>query len=104
MVVSCQRASKGARFQREILQRGQPAHGRVLKVWRPPIMGGFTRVYFEFQPVEADGIVQSCHVVHRGAGEWAASLPAVGAKVSVRYLPERPRRAVITKLVSRLTD
>jgi hypothetical protein len=104
MVASCQTASSGARLQREILQRGMPAQGRVLRVWRPPILGAFTRIYFEFRPAGSDRTVQCCHVDRRSYGELAASLPAAGATVSVRYLPDRPRRAVIAKLVSRLTD
>jgi hypothetical protein len=47
--------------------------------------------------------VQTCHVDRR-AREWAASLPAVGSFVRVTYLPERPSRAVIAKLVSRFID
>jgi hypothetical protein len=104
MVASCQSASKGAELQRQILQRGRSAQGRVLKVWRPPIAGAFARVYFEFQPVDGNGIVKCCHVDRRSYGELMASLPAAGATVNVRYLPDRPEHAVIAKLVSRLTD
>jgi hypothetical protein len=47
--------------------------------------------------------VQTCHVDRR-TGESTASLPAVGTVVRVKYLPERPSRAVIAKLVSRFID
>jgi hypothetical protein len=104
MIASCQAVSKGMRLQQEILKRGAAAQGRVLRVWRPPLFGAFTRVYFEFEPAGDPGAVQTCHVDRRRAGELAASLPAVGAVVNVRYLPESPGQAVIAKLVSRFTD
>jgi hypothetical protein len=104
MIASCQAVSKGMRLQQEILKRGAAAQGRVLRVWRPPLFGAFTRVYFEFEPASDAGAVRTCHVDRRRAGELAASLPAVGAVVNVRYLPESPAQAVIAKLVSRFTD
>ena len=104
MVASCQAVSKAAKLQQEILKRGAAAQGRILRVWRPPLFGAFTRVYFEFEPVGAKGAVQTCHVDRRAADELMASLPSVGASVGVRYLPESPAKAVIAKLVSRFTD
>lgn len=100
MILSCRSVSKGAQLQQEILKRGHIAQGRILKVWRPPLAGSFTRVYFEFEPVAGEP-VQSCHIDRRTVDELAASLPAVGASVGVRYLPEDPTNAVIAKLVSR---
>lgn len=95
--------AKGMDEQRAILQQGAPAQGRIVKVWRPPLMGSYPRIYFEFEPEGASGAVRCCHI-HRGAHEgFTASLPAVGATVSIRYLPENPARAVIAKLVSRWT-
>jgi hypothetical protein len=96
--------SRAARQQQDILKRGQKANGRVLHIWRPRLAGAFTRVYFEFEPDGAEGAVRGCHVDHRGANEPAASLPAIGTTVAVRYLPESPQRAVIARLVSRFTD
>jgi hypothetical protein len=93
----------GAQLQQVILKRGAIAQGRILRVWRPPLFGSFTRVYFEFHPQEAPLSVQTCHVDRR-LGESSASLPAVGTWVRVKYLPERPSRAVIAKLVSRFID
>jgi hypothetical protein len=104
MVATCKSASKGADLQREIVKRGRVAQGRILRIWRPPVAGSFTRVYFEFEPTEAGGVVQSCHIDRRSLGEPLASLPAVGASVTVRYIPENPTQAVIAKLVSRFTD
>jgi hypothetical protein len=103
MVSTCVHVSRGTQLQQEILKRGVMAQGRILRIWRPPLFGAFTRVYFEFQ---AEGttsqVVRGCHVDRR-RGEAAASLPAVGAQVGVRYLPESPTQAVIAKLVSRFT-
>ena len=103
MVGSCMSVSRAAQVQQEILKRGVLAQGRILRIWRPPLFGAFTRVYFEFQ---ADGLprsIQSCHVDRRRVDETAASLPAIGAQVGIRYLPESPTQAVIAKLVSRFT-
>lgn len=104
MVATVRSASKGANLQREILKRGRVAEGRILRIWRPPVAGSFTRIYFEFQPSELEQAIQTCHLDRRPYGDLAASLPAEGAKVSVRYMPENPTQAVIAKLVSRFTD
>lgn len=104
MIASCQAVSSGARLQQEILKRGLLAQGRVLRVWRPPLFGAFTRVYFEFEPVDSNNPVQSCHIDRRSVAEPSASLPPIGASVGIRYLPENPGNAVIAKLVSRFTD
>lgn len=101
MVASCQTVSKAAQLQQEILKRGAAARGRILRIWRPPLLGAFTRVYFEFE--HTAGYVHTCHVDRR-RGEARASLPAVGTWVAIRYLPEHPTRAVIAKLVSRFAD
>jgi hypothetical protein len=103
MVASCRSVSLGSQLQQEILKRGAIAQGRILRIWRPPVFGAFTRVYFEFHPHEAPASVQTCHVDRR-MGESLASLPAIGTWVRVKYLPERPSRAVIAKLVSRFVD
>lgn len=103
MIASCQAVSKGAQLQQEILKRGVLAQGIILRVWRPPLFGAFTRVYFEFEPAGFVRSVQSCHVDRRPVDEPLASLPPVGASVGVRYLPENPTNAVIARLVSRFT-
>jgi len=102
MIATCQSVTHASQRQQELLKIGQVAQGRVLRVWRPPLFGAFTRVYFEFETADA-GSVRTCHIDHRRGGESAASLPAVGASVGVRYLPERPQVAVIARLVSRFT-
>jgi hypothetical protein len=103
MIASCRFVTLGTQLQQEILKRGAVAQGRILRIWRPPLFGAFTRLYFEFQPHEGRSSVLTCHIDRR-VGEWQASLPAVGSWVSVKYLPERPSRAVIAKLVSRFID
>jgi hypothetical protein len=101
MIASCKSVSRGVQLQQEILKRGLVAQGRIVRLWRPPLFGAFTRIYFEFEPEGATDMVVTCHVDRRSAGELSASLPAVGSAVSVRYLRENPTRAVIAKLVSR---
>lgn len=103
MIASVRSVSAGTQLQQEILKRGVQAEGRILRIWRPPLMGAFTRLYFEFRPHDAPETVQTCHIDRR-VGEWTASLPAVGSTVRVKYLPEQPSRAVIAKLVSRFVD
>jgi hypothetical protein len=103
-VIACLNASRASRQQLEILKRGHATDGRVLHIWRPKLYGAFTRIYFEFEPAGIEGPVRGCHVDRRVAGEPMASLPAVGATVAVRYLPDSPRQAVIARLVSRFTD
>jgi hypothetical protein len=95
---------KGLEEQREILKNGVQARARVVKIWSPPLLGSYPRIYFEFQPAETQSTVRACHI-HRGFHEgFVASLPAVGTEMSIRYLPYRPTRAVIAKLVSRWMD
>jgi hypothetical protein len=92
---------RSARLQQEILQRGHAAYATILRVWRPPLAGSFHRIYFEFAAPGLAAPVQTCHIDRRSLGELTASLPPVGANVAIRYLPENPSQAVITKLVSR---
>jgi hypothetical protein len=100
MILSMKLMSRSVRVQQEVLARGKLTQGRVIGSWQPPL-GAFTRIYFEFQPSEAGYSIRTCHVDRRSAEEWTPSLPRVGTDVAVRYLPEKPSRAVIVKLVSR---
>jgi len=99
-VISSQAVSKAVRLQQDILKRGLAAQGKILRIWKPPLFGTFTRIYFEFEPSGFNGTLRGCHVDRRFADELAASLPAVGSPVSVRYLPDEPAQAVIARLVS----
>lgn len=103
LIISSRAAWKGVQAAQEIVRRGQLAEGKVLHIWRPPIAGSFARVYFEFEPAGHGGPIRCCHIDRRTLFGSAASLPAAGASVAVRYLPEKPTRAVIAKLVSRFT-
>jgi hypothetical protein len=103
MISSMKVASRGVRLQQDILAKGDLTQGRIIRMWQPPLLGSFTRIYFEFQPSEAAPPIRSCHVDRRAGGEWSASLPRVGSTVAVRYLPDDPSHAVIVKLVSRLS-
>jgi hypothetical protein len=102
MISSARFVGQGIRMQQEIAKRGVAAQATVVKLWQPPVTGAFVRIYFEFQPDGAESPVRTCHVDRRSADELSASLPQVGAHVTVRYLPDNPAHAVIVKLVSRL--
>lgn len=100
-VISSQAVSKAVRMQQDILKYGLVAQGKILRIWTPPLVGAFTRIYFEFEPSASEGSLRVCHVDRRFPEELAASLPAVGSEVSVKYLPDNPEQAVIARLVSR---
>lgn len=101
VVVSNTLVASHTRRQQEIAQRGKAIVGKIVGIWRPPLMGSFTRLYIEFEPPHLDRPVRTCHIDRREAGELNASLPSIGTSVNIKYLPERPREAVIAKLVSR---
>lgn len=103
LIISWRAALKAALSAQEIVKRGQLAEGKVLRVWQPPLVGSFARVYFEFEPAGHGRVIRCCHVDRRMLSGPAASLPAAGASVAIRYLPESPARAVIARLVSRFT-
>ena len=86
--------------QRDIARRGAVCQGRVVAIQRPFFLDSCTRLYFDFVPEGAEHEIRACHVDRRTQEELMASLPAQGTVVSIRYLPDRPRAAVIGKLVS----
>jgi hypothetical protein len=100
MLASHRVTDKASRLQRDIAKRGRSTSGTVLRIWQPPIVGSFARIYFEFEPEGAGNVFRCCHIDRR-ASRAKASLPAPGAAVVVHYLPENPAQAVIVKLVSR---
>jgi hypothetical protein len=93
-------ATHAVEAQRSIVQQGIACQGRVVAIQRPFLLDNCTRLYFDFLPPGAERAVRACHVDRRPPDELHASLPAQGTLVSVRYLPHRPHRAVIGKLVS----
>lgn len=86
--------------QLEIMRRGTTCEGRVVAIQRPFMTDACTRLYFDFVPAGGDRPLRACHIDRRPPEELRASLPAAGTVVTVRYLPNRPRRAVISKLVA----
>jgi hypothetical protein len=88
--------------QQEVMKRGVQTQGTITAVRRAPLFGFVTGVYFEFSPSGSDTPIRVCHVERRHATESMASMPSVGTSVRVSYLPENPKSAVISKLVSRL--
>jgi hypothetical protein len=89
-----------AAAQRSIAQQGVACQGRVVAIQRPFLLDNCTRLYFDFLPPGTEHAVRACHVDRRPAEELHASLPAQGTLVTIRYLPHRPQRAVIGKLVA----
>jgi hypothetical protein len=103
MILSGKISMRGLMASQQIVKEGRMTEGVVIRVWRPPVAGGFPRVYFEFQPQGSDAIVRGCHIDRRSLAGEVTSLPAVGSRVTVKYLPDNPGQAVIARLVSRFT-
>jgi hypothetical protein len=101
LITTHQSISRAIQAQQQILKEGVRGQGRVLRIWQPPVLNTLCRVHFEFQPDGSDRVVRTCHVDRRSGG-LVASRPAVGATVTVHYLPENPAQAVIAKLVPRV--
>ena len=85
--------------QLQIATYGVACEGKVVAIQRPFVLDDCTRLYFDYVPVGADQPLRACHIARRGEDTLSASFPAAGSVVSVRYLPEKPRHAVIRKLV-----
>jgi hypothetical protein len=86
--------------QRRIASVGMSCHGRVVGIQRPFMLDGRTRFYFDFVPAGAQEPVRACHIARWTPDTLIPTLPAQGTIVTVHYLPERPRRAVIRALVT----
>lgn len=85
--------------QQEIAARGECCEGRIVAIQRPFMLDRCTRLYVDFQPPGTHSPVRACHIEGRPAHELTVALPVTGATVTVRYLPDSPREAVIGKLV-----
>jgi hypothetical protein len=92
-------AAHDAMKQRDIARHGRACEGRIVAIQRPFLLDSCTRLYVDFLPDGMERAVRACHIDHRPSDEMHASLPAQGALVTIRYLPEKPRQAVIGKLV-----
>lgn len=86
--------------QLEIVSRGVCCEGKVVAIQRPSVVDGCTRLYFDFEPQGADRPLRACHVDRCPLGHSPAALVSIGQVVSVRYLQDRPRDALISNLVS----
>lgn len=86
------------RRQREIFSRGACCVGKVVAIQRPSVVDTCTRLYFDFEPPEADRPLRVCHVDRGAAGQLPSTLPYIGQMVSVRYLREQPQQALISNL------
>ncbi|MFO7306520.1 MAG: hypothetical protein C0P74_013465 [Gammaproteobacteria bacterium] len=87
------------RRQRDVLQRGLSCKGRVVGIQYPFILDPYTRLYFEFVPEGYKRPLRACHIDPRPPEQLRRSLPAAGMTVTVRYLPDRPKEAVIPTLM-----
>jgi hypothetical protein len=86
--------------QAEIAKRGAPCQGRVVAIQRPFMLDVCTRFYVDFVPEGCDRPMRACHVDRRSPEEMRGALPVAGSIVPVLYLPDRPKHAVISKLVT----
>ncbi|HEX2492476.1 MAG TPA: DUF3592 domain-containing protein [Steroidobacter sp.] len=86
--------------QLEIARRGASCQGKVVGIQRPFMLDACTRLYFDFVPQGGAQPLRACHVERRPFDELRGSLPAAGTVVTIRYLPEQPTHAVISKLVA----
>ena len=93
-------AAHRAAKQRLIVQVGATCFGKVVAIQHPFMLDECIRVYFDFVPTGMNEPVRVCHIAPRNAIESNRSLPATGSTVTIRYLPEQPRQAVIGKLVA----
>ena len=93
-------ASRRDEKQRRIASAGETCFGRVVAIQRPFMLDDCTRLYFDFTPSGSQDSIRACHIARPTQDESPSALPAQGALVAIRYLPERPQRAVIGKLVT----
>jgi hypothetical protein len=86
--------------QLQIAAYGVACEGKVVAIQRPFMLDDCTRLYFDYKPAGAKRPLRACHVARRGSDKVQTAMPAAGSVVSVRYLPDEPRQAVIRKLVA----
>ncbi|MGH8175742.1 MAG: hypothetical protein ACREV5_05730 [Steroidobacter sp.] len=88
--------------QSEIARRGATCQGKIVAIQRPFMLDSCTRLYFDFLPAGVEQPLRGCHIDRRAVDELRSSLPAAGSVVTVSYLPDRPRQAVICRLAPKL--
>jgi hypothetical protein len=86
--------------QLEIARRGESCDAKIIGIQRPFVLDTCTRLYFDYVPRGSERPVRACHVERRSPDAFRRSLPAAGSIVTVRYLPDRPKFAVIARLIS----
>jgi hypothetical protein len=86
--------------QLEIAERGESCHATIIGIQRPFALDACTRLYFDYVPRGSEQAVRACHVERRSPEALRTWLPAAGSIVTVRYLPGRPKLAVIARLIS----
>jgi hypothetical protein len=96
-IVHCLRYLRRRRRQ-EIVRRGTHCEGKVVGILRPSLVDACTRLYVEFEPPGADRPLRLCHVDRDPAAQSRATLLRLGQIVSVCYLPDQPKAALISNL------
>jgi hypothetical protein len=90
-----------SRRQIEIARSGRSCQGKLVAVQHPFMLDTCTRYFFDYVPQGGERPVRACHVDRRSTDKGVAAFPATGSIVTVQYLPNRPKHAVISRLVSR---
>lgn len=88
------------RRQVEISHVGESCQGRVVAIQHPFMLDACVRLYFDFVPAGMDKPLRACHVARCSPDQIQRALPVAGSTVTVRYLRERPRQAVIPRLLA----
>ncbi len=87
------------RRQVEISHHGESCQGRVVAIQEPFMLDACVRLYFDFVPDGADKPLRACHIARCSSDQIKRALPVAGSTVTVRYLREQPKQAVIPRLI-----
>lgn len=88
------------RHQVEIARSGRSCQGRLVAVQHPFMLDTCTRYFFDYVPQGSERPVRACHVDRRSTDKEAAVFAPTGSIVTIQYLPNRPKHAVISRLVN----
>lgn len=86
--------------QVEISHHGASCQGRVVAIQRPFMLDACVRLYFDFVPDGTNKPLRACHIARCPPDQVRRALPVAGSMVTVRYLREHPRQAVIPRLIA----